>query len=363
MRNLLLFTLLGTFFACTQTPSYKVNVKMASADGKAYLSKRVNGDWIKLDSALLESGEGEFKGVVSNPEICYLSVSNSKQKLPFFIENSAISITGSVDSLTFAKVNGSAVHDEFQNLQNELDELDKEGTDLFNRSKELEKAGDKVKADSIMVLAENVFTSIDDRQKEYIKAHPASWVSPYLLSRIYYDMDSEVLNDFLTVLDPKLDSVPSVITLKERVNKLKMVAVGQQAPDFTMNDENGNPVKLSEVYAQNEYTLVDFWASWCGPCRRENPNVVAIYNDYKSKGLGVFGVSLDNDKAKWLKAVADDQLAWQHVSDLKGWKNEAAAIYSVTSIPANLLIDRNGKIVGRNMYEEKLREAIAGVLK
>ncbi|HET6556484.1 MAG TPA: TlpA disulfide reductase family protein [Prolixibacteraceae bacterium] len=363
MKNLLLFTLLIAFFACTQTPSYKVNVKMASAEGKAYLSKRVNGDWIKLDSALLEKGEGEFKGAVSNPEICYLSVSNSKQRLPFFIENSSINIVGSVDSLPFAMVNGSAVHDEFQNLQNELDELDEKGTALFNQSKELEKAGDKVKADSIMVLAENVFASIDDLQKEYIKAHPSSWVSPYLLSRIYYDMDSEVLNGYLTALDPKLDSVPSVITLKERVNKLKTVAVGQNAPDFTMNDANGNAVKLSDVYAQNEYTLVDFWASWCGPCRRENPNVVAIYNDYKGKGLGVFGVSLDNDKAKWLKAVEDDQLSWQHVSDLKGWKNEAAAIYSVTSIPANLLIDRNGKIVGRNMYEEKLREAIEGVLK
>lgn len=363
MRNLLLFALLITFLACTQTPSYKVNVKITSADGKAYLSKRVNGEWITLDSAMLEKGEGEFKGVVRNPEICYLSVSNSKQKLPFFIENSAISVVGSVDSLTFARVKGSAVHDEFQNLQNELDELDKKGTALFDQSKELEKAGDKAKADSIMVLAENVFTSIDDKQKEYIKAHPASWVSPYLLSRIYYDMDSEVLNDYLTALDPTLDSVASVITLKERVNKLKTVAVGQQAPDFTMNDANGNPVKLSEVYAQNEYTLVDFWASWCGPCRRENPNVVAIYNDYKSKGLGVLGVSLDNDKAKWLKAVEDDQLAWQHVSDLKGWKNEAAALYSVNSIPANLLIDRNGKIVGRNMYEVKLREAIEGVLK
>lgn len=363
MRNLLLFILLTVFFACIQTPSYKVNVKIASAEGKAYLSKRVNGDWIKLDSALLEKGEGEFNGVVSNPEICYLSVSNSMQKLPFFIGNSTITITGSVDSLSFAKVSGSDVHDEFQNLQNELNVLDKQGTELFNQSKELEKAGDKVKADSLMLVAENVFTSIDDRQKEYIKAHPASWVSPYLLSRIYYDMDSEVLNDYLTALDPKLDSVPSVVTLKERVDKLKTVAVGQQAPDFTMNDANGNPIKLSEIYAKNEYTLVDFWASWCGPCRRENPNVVGIYKDYKLKGLGVFGVSLDTDKAKWLKAVEADQLDWQHVSDLKGWKNEAAALYSVNSIPANLLIDRNGKIVGRNMYEAKLREAIEDVLK
>jgi len=363
MRNLLLLTLLLAFFACTKTPSYKVNVNMASAEGKAYLSKRIKGDWIKLDSAVLEKGQGEFKGVANNPEICYLSVSNSKEKLPFFIENSTISIVGSLDSLTAAKVTGSMVHNEFQGLQNQLDELDQQGTALFNQSKELEKAGDKVKADSIMAQSEKIFTSIDDQQKEYIKTHPASWVSPYLLSRIYYDMESEVLDGFLTGLDPKLDSVASVITLKDRVNKLKTVAVGQTAPDFTMNDVNGSPVKLSDVYSKNEYTLVDFWASWCGPCRRENPNVVATYNLYKDKGLGVIGVSLDSDKAKWLKAIGDDQLTWPHVSDLKGWKNEAAAIYSVNSIPSNLLVDKTGKIIGRNLREAKLRETIAGLLK
>jgi peroxiredoxin len=241
--------------------------------------------------------------------------------------------------------------------------MDEQGMTIYKQSKEVEKLGEKAKADSLMKLAEDVFTKIDVEQKDYIKANPASFVSPYLLSRVYYDMEADVLEGFLNGFDAKLDSVPSVVMLKERVAKLKMVAIGQTAPDFTMNDAEGNPVKLSDIYSKNEYTLVDFWASWCGPCRRENPNVVAVFNSNKSKGFGVFGVSLDTDKEKWLKAIADDQLTWPHVSDLKGWKNEAAALYAVSSIPANLLLDKTGKIVGRNLREEKLGETIAGLLK
>jgi peroxiredoxin len=363
MKNALLIAFIFGLFACSQTPAYKVNVKLDSAEGTAYLSQRIKGDWINLDSAVIDNGTCQFNGVVKNPEIYYLSVSTKKEKLPFFLENSVISISGKVDSMTIATVTGSAVHNEYQNLQDKLDELDKQGMAFFEQSKVAEKSGEKAKADSLMTLAENVFDSIDNQQKDYIKANPASWISPYLLSRVYYGMEADELDGYLSGFDTALDSVATIVSMKERVAKLKIVAIGQIAPDFTMNDETGNPVKLSDIYSKNEYTLIDFWASWCGPCRRENPNVVATYNNFKSKGFGVFGVSLDADKEKWLQAVADDQLTWPHVSDLKGWKNEAAAMYSVNSIPANLLVDKTGKIIERNLREEKLPETIAELLK
>ena len=129
-----------------------------------------------------------------------------------------------------------------------------------------------------------------------------------------------------------------------------------------MSIQHANDSNFSELIAKG-LTLVDFWASWCGPCRRENPNVVKTFAEYNGKGFTVLGVSCDSDKAKWLKAVKDDKLTWNHVSDLKGWGNEAAKLYGVNSIPSNLLVDKTGKIIAKNLREEKLRETIAGLLK
>ena len=169
-------------------------------------------------------------------------------------------------------------------------------------------------------------------------------------------------NDPLGNLDPKLDSIPSIIDLKVKIEKLKTVAIGQIAPDFTQNDPEGNPVKFSDIYSKNELTLLDFWAAWCGPCRGENPNVVAVYNDYKDKGFTVFGVSLDREKDAWLKAIEDDGLTWTHVSDLSYWQNAAAQLYAVSSIPHSLLVDKTGKIIAKDKREDELRKAVSEFL-
>jgi len=271
-------------------------------------------------------------------------------------------VTGSVDSLRFIKVSGSPVNDEYQVIREELDQDNKAGMAKYQEYQQALQSGDTVNASRLMEEVKAIFDGQEQKLVGFVKNNKSSWVTPLFLTQVQQSMEVEALDSLVNGLDPKLSVVPAVVDMKERIAKLKRVAVGQTAPDFTQNDPEGNPVKLSEVYAKNAYTLIDFWAAWCGPCRQENPNVVAVYNDYKSKGFGVFGVSLDQDRERWLKAIEDDKLDWPHVSDLKYWQNEAASLYGVNAIPANFLVDRNGTIIARNLREQALRDKVAELL-
>lgn len=156
------------------------------------------------------------------------------------------------------------------------------------------------------------------------------------------------------------DNKPMIDNFRGAVNRAQSFVTGAVAPDFTQQSPEGEDVSLSDL--KGKVVLIDFWASWCGPCRRENPNVVRMYNKYKDQGFEILGVSLDKRKAPWVKAIEKDGLTWYHVSDLKGWQNEVAQMYSVTSVPHTVLLDREGKIVARNLRGEPLEQKVAEVI-
>ena len=364
MKKYLVLVLVVAVFACTQKqPGFKIDVKLEGAEGKILLEKRGSGEWISVDTADIVEGVAVLEGEVDMPGDYYLSVVGQRPKTILFVENTKMTIVGKADSLNNVVVTGSPTHDQYAALDKQINEISEKYMALYQESRAAIAAGDTAKGKEILVEVEKMYESTNVMREDFVKNNPASYVTPFLLSQIQYGKEVEELEAMVNALDPKLDSIPSILQLKEQIVKLKKVAVGQIAPDFTQNDVNGTPVKFSDIYSQNDLTLLDFWAAWCSPCRAENPNVVAVYNEFNTKGFTVFGVSLDREKEDWLKAIADDKLAWTQVSDLAYWKNEAAQMYAIQSIPSSLLVDRTGKIIAKNKRGDELRAFVAETLK
>lgn len=362
MKKIVVLILAVALFACTQEKGFEISVNLEGLDGQVLLEERGAGAWIPVDTADVVDGIAVLEGEVAMPTAYYLSVMGQRAKTLIFVENAKMTVVGKADSLDMAKITGSISHDEYQAMNAKMQEVSKKYMALYQESREANAAGDTTKGRILMEQVNKLYESVGVMQEDFVKENPASYVTPHFLSGLQYGKDVEQLDSMVNALDPKLLEVKEVIALKERITKLKTVAIGQIAPDFTQNDVDGNPVKFSDIYSKNELTLIDFWAAWCGPCRGENPNVVAVYNDYKDKGFSVFGVSLDKEKDKWLQAIKDDNLTWDHVSDIAGWNNAAAKLYAINSIPASLLVDKNGKIIAKNKREAELREAVSAFL-
>jgi peroxiredoxin/uncharacterized protein YxeA len=350
--------------SCTTTPSYRIHGSVTGVDsGLVKLQKRVSGQFQTMDSVQLVNGVFEFDGQVSSPEYVYLSVSGKRGFVPFFLENSMIEIKFHTDSMMNAKITGSATQDEYLAYQDGMKAFNSRGEELSTQYQ----AADSLKDETMMAEVEKKFDELWNDEikytKDWVTSHPASVVSPYLIrTQLIYDMEWDELEKVTNALDSTLADNEYVKFFRDRIEVLKKVAVGQPALDFTQNDTTGNPVTLSSLISKSGLLLVDFWASWCGPCRGENPNVVAIYKDYHKKGFEILGVSLDNDRAGWVKAIRDDKLSWYHVSDIKGWQNAAAQLYGVQAIPHSVLIDKNGVIIAKNLRGDELRKKVAEIL-
>lgn len=345
-------------FACSQKSGFKINVNLEGAEGKVVLEERKDGNWVGVDTADVVDGKAVLEGNVEMPGAYYVSVLGQRAKTLIFVENTNMTVSGKADSIRFAKVTGSVTHDEYAKLDEQMQKVSDEYMAIYQEARSASAAGDTAKANELMDEVEKLYESTETMQEDFVKNNPASYATPYVLAGIQYGKEADELEALVNALDPKIQLSPMIVDLKEKVEKLKKVAVGQVAPDFTQNDADGNPVKFSDVYSQNKVTLLDFWASWCGPCRQENPNVVAVFNEFKDQGFTVFGVSLDRDKESWLKAIEDDGLHWTQVSDLAYWSNAVAQEYAVSSIPHSILVGQDGKILAKNKRGDELRAAV-----
>ncbi|MGD0342750.1 MAG: TlpA disulfide reductase family protein, partial [Bacteroidales bacterium] len=303
-------------------------------------------------------------GAVEYPMMVSLIAKNKRAGLQFFLENADIVITGHIDSLNIenTKIAGSKTQAEYKAFVDSAKPLNEKNRALNEEYKVADAAGNKAKMSEIEKKGEDIYNEQTAQKKEFVKSHPDSYFTPTLLGNLSYELEASEIESFINALDTNVAKVPIITDLKKRVAVMKTVAIGQKAPDFTMNDVNDKPVALSSKIGKSKLLLVDFWASWCAPCRGENPNVVKVWKEFNKKGFDVFGVSLDQKKEDWLKAIADDKLTWTHVSDLQYWSNAAAKLYAVYSIPANFLLDDKGTIIVKNLRGDALTSKVKELL-
>lgn len=364
MKKVIYLFVIGMILSsCSSKPHYKVTGNISGSDSITfYLQKREEGKIVSIDSAVSRKGSFTMKGgEISYPQMVMLVAGKTRKRTSFYLENSEITVAGSLDSLFKADITGSKTQDEYKSFVDSNKSLSEEYSKLVGKYQAASQSGDNATLGKVEKQLDSLQNEMATLQKEYVKNNPKSYVSPSILVSLSYEMDANEIESMINGLDTSIAALPPIKSLQERVNVMKAVAIGQKAPDFTLNDPDGSPVALSSKIG-SKLLLVDFWAAWCNPCRQENPNVVKVYNEFHKKGFDVFGVSLDQKKEAWVKAIADDKLTWTHVSDLQYWNNAAAKLYAVNSIPANFLLDETGTIIARNLRGEDLYNKVNEIL-
>ena len=350
--------------------------KVKDPIAKVYLNYYADGK-STMDSAEVIDGKFSFTGTLTDPVMGSLrakyqevpgaksmkAISYNRDIKQVFLENSKIKMV-SVDSFANATIKGSKSHAAYVSWTDLTKEETAQAAALNKEYSEYYKKKDQAGMDRIDAAFDKLTEQKNIKNKQYLKDNASSPIAMFVLKQYAgYDINADDVEPMFLALPEQLRSSPAGKDMAEKLETAKKTGVGKMAMDFTQNDTLGNPVSLSSF--RGKYVLIDFWASWCGPCRQENPNVVKAFNAYNSKGFTVLGVSLDQPTAKdkWMKAIHDDKLTWTQVSDLKYWKNEVAVQYGIQAIPQNFLIDPQGKIVGKNLRGEALNKKLAEIFK
>ena len=357
---LFLFAIVLGLSACNEkAEGFKVDVSLANGNGKTlYLQKLVDNAPVVIDSADIKNDLATLTAPTGDPQTLYaLKVKGMRGSMPFFADNKDVTIVGDMNNPQAVAIMASESQTAWDDFNEQMDKFDEQINGIYAEMQQAFADSNNELVDSLNQLSFSIMEQKDNYRDDYIKTHSNSFVAHYILDEVKQDYPLAQLKELAAGFTT--ESVYSK-DINDYIAKQERLEVGQPFIDFTLQTNEDTELVLSQIIPQNKLTLVDFWASWCGPCRHENPVVKAAYEQFHELGFEVIGVSVDDDEAAWLEAVAADQLSWTQVRDIDDKVSEA---YSIYYIPANFLFDQNGTMVAKGLRGDQLTAKLAEILK
>ena len=394
-KILLILSITATLASCSKVGKNEYiisGIAKGVANGQTVILEKQDESGMNLvpvDTVKVKDGKFEIKGKIVEPGMYTLQLEKAQGKIPVILETGEIKIVVDKDSIQKSKTSGTYSNDEFskfnesmkvtsKKVQKDLMDFQTKNMDAMNAA---QKAKDTVVINRLMKEYGKIQETVTGKYVDYADGHGKSFISLLIadgmikqpkveiekIKKIYKNLDSSLSGTKMgKALKASIDNygkapVAPAMPQVPAAPEAPAVPTGKWSTDFSAKSPDGKLISLKQI--AGKITIVDFWASWCGPCRKENPNVVAIYNEFHSKGLNIIGVSLDDDATKWKAAIAKDKLIWNHVSNLKGWEDPIALQYKVNQIPATFLIDANGNVIAKDLQGADLRAKLVELLK
>ncbi|HEX8269163.1 MAG TPA: TlpA disulfide reductase family protein [Flavobacterium sp.] len=371
-KVLLALVMPAILFSCNKVgkDEFVLTGTVEGADGKEIVLQRQDDSLgiVSVDTVKIENGKFKFEGTILEPSMHALSIQTLPSKSYVIVENGEITIKINKDSTFLNKMGGTYNNEQLtefseksMGIQKKMQQfqVQKQQEMMMAHQKKDTATVNRIRSEFMILKSE-----MDAHNADYIKKHPKAFISLLLITNMFATPTPEMdkIRTLYNGLDPELKKTKPGKSVAKKLAEASKVGVGQKAPGFSAADPNGNKVSLKE--SMGKLTIIDFWASWCGPCRKANPELVALYEEFHPKGLNIIGVSLDAEgtEAKWKAAIAADKLTWTQVSNLKKWDDPIAAAYDVTSIPQMFVVNNDGIIIAKDLRGAELRTKVSQLL-